>query len=179
MTRHAGPTGRRAAHRTGAGGPAAYGAGANRPGFGLVELMIVVMIIGILARISLPAYHNLILHARATQLVGEIHAIRVAVYSYNVETNRWPEDTQAGVVPPELEPYLGDGYSFVRDGYTLDWDNWILPDGTPKHPDTGTLLGISVSTSNTALGQALLELVGDAVARYTLNDHYTFILAAF
>lgn len=151
----------------------------SRAGFALVELMIVVMLIAILARIALPAYQGLVLQARAAQALGDINAVRLAAFSYNVETGRWPPDVNRGIVPPELEPYLNDGFSFDREGYRLDWDNWMLPDGTPRHSDTNVLLGISVATQDAALGQALLNLVGDAIARYTISEHYTFILAAY
>lgn len=139
--------------------------------------MIVVTIVGILARIALPGYHSLMLRARAAQALGDINAIRVAAFSYNVETGQWPADVARGIVPPELEPYLGEGFSFAREGYLLDWDNWILPDGTPLYPDTDVLLGVSIATGDAALGHALVDLVGESVARFTISEHYTFILA--
>lgn len=148
----------------------------RRQGFGLLELMIVVMIVGIMARIALPAYQNLVLRARAVEALGDINAIRLAAFTYNSRTGQWPADVNRGIVPPELTPYLGEQFSFVRAGYNLDWDNWMLPDGSPGKSETNVLLGISVATTNPALGEALVSLVGESAARFTIAEHYTFII---
>lgn len=150
----------------------------RRGGFSLVELLVVVLVVGILVRMALPAYHQVMLRARAAQALGEINAIRHAAYSYNSDTSQWPPDVKRGVVPPELVPYLGGDFTFIQEGYRLDWDNWIMPDGTPKHPNTGVLLGISVATDNEALSEALVRLVGESVAKYTIGQNYTFIIAS-
>lgn len=151
-------------------------ASTRRPGFGLLELMIVVLVVGIMARIALPAYQSLVLRARAAEALGDIRAIRLAAFTYNSSTGRWPADVNRGVVPPELSPYLGEEYSFVRSDYDLDWDNWALPDGTPGKAETDVLLGVSVATVNASLGEALVSLVGESTARFTIAEHYTFII---
>jgi prepilin-type N-terminal cleavage/methylation domain-containing protein len=150
----------------------------QRSGFGLVELLVVMTIVAILARIALPAYHDLATRARAAAAVADLEAVRMAAYGYNADTNEWPADRTPGVVPPELLPYLGPGFSFQRAHYQLDWENWVLPDGTPRYPGTGVLLGVSISTTDPALGQALEELVGSDTAHYTLANNYTFVIAA-
>ncbi len=155
------------------GGPASS---TRRHGFGLLELMIVIMIVGIIARIAMPVYQNLVLRARAAEALAQIDAIRLAAFTYNSQTGQWPADTDLGVVPPELGPYLGEEFSFVQSGYDLDWDHWTLPDGTPGHSGTDVLLGVSVATANAALGEALVSLVGDSAARFTIEGHYTFII---
>lgn len=149
----------------------------NQAGFALVELLIVVLFLAILARVAIPGYQSLLLQERAAQALGDIKAVRLAAFSYNVQTEKWPADARKGVLPPELRPYLPEGFSFQREGYFLDWENWTLPDGKPKHEGTAVLLGVSVATEDAALGQALVNLVGEAIARFTISDHYTFILA--
>jgi type II secretory pathway pseudopilin PulG len=140
--------------------------------------MMVVLIVAILARIAMPSYQGLVYRARAASVMGDIQAIRVAVYAYNADTGQWPMDRGPGTLPPELEPYLGEGFSFNREHYQLDWENWILPDGSPKHADTGVLLGISLTTSDERFGAALGELLGSDRAHFTLSDNYTFVIAA-
>ena len=50
-----------------------------RKGFTLIELMIVVAIIGILAAIALPAYHDYTIRSRVSELVTAASAYKVAV----------------------------------------------------------------------------------------------------
>lgn len=150
----------------------------RREGFTLLELMVVVMVVGILARLSLPAYQELVLKARAAEALGDINAIRVAAYAYHTDTNEWPADVNRGILPPELDPYLGEGFSFEREHYLLDWDYWLMPDGSPKHPGTGVLIGVSISTTDVALGNALIALLGEHTVRYTIDEHYTLVILA-
>ena len=139
-------------------------------------MLVVVLILGILAQIAIPNFRHLVTRARAAEALAHIQAVRVAAYAYNTETHRWPADRNPGYIPPELRPYLGDSFSFAGEGYLLDWENWILPDGRPMHPGTKVLLGISVTTSNADLGNALVALVGESTAHYTLGSNYTFVV---
>ena len=148
----------------------------TRAGFSLIEITVVVLFLGILVRIAAPSYLELVYRARAAAALGDLTAVRHAVFEYNLDTNRWPADVYPGIVPPELEPYLGEGFTFHRDHYQLDWENWLLPDGTPKH-DNGVLLGVSI-VGDEKLGEALVTVVGYERARYTLGDNYTFIIAS-
>ncbi len=151
----------------------------RRRGFTLIELMMVAAIIGLLARIAIPRVSDAVRRARATRVIGDFQAIRIAAFDYHAASGEWPPDYGAGTIPPELVGSLPDGFSFNRDGYTLDWENWSLPGGTPTQPSTGILLGISVTVDDPQIGEAVIRMLGDgAGVRYAMGNTYTFMIVA-
>ncbi len=150
--------------------------GSERKGFTMVELLTVTAIMGTLGRMAVPDLHRTIIKAEAAAVVGDFETVRVAVFNYHADHLRWPDDGYTGVVPTGLAPYLPQGFSFIRQGYRLDWENWALPDGLPQDPGTGVLLGISIVTSDRELAQAVMDLLGRNMAHYTLGDRYTFVV---
>jgi len=147
----------------------------KRGGFTLIELLVVTAIVGILAGLAIPNMKNILLRARATELVGDMDVVRVATQNYQANFHGWPAETAAGTVPPELVEYLPDGYSFDRDGYQLDFENWSLPGGLPGDPGTTTLIGVSVVVDDPLLGNALVELLGSAIVFSVGNTHTVVI----
>ena len=51
-------------------------------GFGFMELMFVVAIVGILAAVSMPAYFNHMMRSRQSHAIGELMAIKAAQERY-------------------------------------------------------------------------------------------------
>ncbi len=145
-------------------------------GFVLIELVIALTIIGIMLRITLPSYQRMLRNARAAQVIGDFNVIRAATFAYNAETNTWPKEYATGKSPTELTPYLPAGYAFKKARYQMDWENWILPSGLPKNPATKVLLGISVNTTDKALGNTVVSLLGKTAASYTIGNSYTFLI---
>ncbi|MGD8320166.1 MAG: hypothetical protein PVJ02_06920 [Gemmatimonadota bacterium] len=141
-----------------------------------MELITVVMVMGTLVRMSVPNLHDLLLKARATEVAGYFQTVRLAAMSYHADHHRWPDDGYAGLVPTDLAPYLPQGFSFQQQGYRLDWESWALPDGLPGDAPIRGLVGISVVTGDRELGQAVQDLLGHAMAHYTLDDTYTFVV---
>lgn len=146
-------------------------------GFTVIETVTVMLIVSVLTRIVVPQYQDVRLMAQATQIAADFNVVHIAAEEFFSEHHRWPEDTGPGEVPEELAPFLNEGFTFEKDTYKIDWENWVLPDGTPKHPETRVLLGVSVTTDNPALGHAVSELLRDR-AKLTLGSRYTFIFEA-
>ena len=142
----------------------------------MIEVVTVAVVMGTLVRIALPNFHEVLLTARAAEVVGHFETVRVAVLNYHAEHLEWPGDAYVGQIPDGLAEFLPDNYSFNRAGYRLDWENWVLPSGLPAHPETGVLVGISVSTEDSELGYAVVDLLGGTMAYYTLGTNYTFVL---
>lgn len=145
-------------------------------GFTLIELVTVVSIVSLLLELSVPFGLHFIRNARAAQILEDFTTVRAAALLYNADTNAWPAEADAGVTPGMLVPYLPRGFSFTRSSYTLDWENWVLPEGTPRYPATKILVAVSLSTADPELGRAVMNLLAWNSVWYTMGDRYTFLI---
>ncbi len=143
----------------------------RRAGFTLVELLVVTAIVGILAGLAIPNLRTMILRARAAEVAGDLEVVRVAALNYNAQNHSWPTEAAVGNVPSGLDIFLPDNFSFDGNGYQLDFENWSLPSGLPGDPGTRTLIGVSVSTADAQLGNALIEFMGGAIVFSVGNTH--------
>ncbi|MCD4846825.1 MAG: prepilin-type N-terminal cleavage/methylation domain-containing protein [Candidatus Aegiribacteria sp.] len=148
-------------------------------GFTLVELMIVIIIVGILAAIAVPKFMGMKLNAHAARIISDYDMFRTALYRYYAVSGEFPRDRYPGGAVPELIEYLPDGFKYnLRPELDVryDWEKWVS-NGNPWYPWTGTILGLSVTTRDKALVNAIDGLyAGDF--HYTLGNNYTFIIEA-
>ena len=136
----------------------------------MIELMVTIVVIGLLAGIAVLKYIDLTRTAFAAKIAGEFVAVRLAAYNFEADhPNTWPPDQGPGVVPPEMVRYLPGGFSFVRPSYELDWDN-RSPSTTPYQ------LGISVTTTDSRLMNALVQNLGTKAPYFVSGNRLTFVL---
>lgn len=149
-----------------------------KKGFSLIELMVVIVIIGIIASFAIPQYLKAKKMAQAMTVIADFKAIHLAAVTCYAETGKYPPDYYPGGVPKELVPYLPADFTFDRRPYIdvrYDWENWVKDDGTPKHPYTGVLYGVSVTTKDLVLVKYIKGLYRSTFV-YSLNDNYTFVM---
>ena len=144
-------------------------------GFTFAEVIVVVALVSIIARIALPNVQEALTRARAAAAVGEVDVVRTAAAAHYARTRQWPQDAPAGVVPTGLEEDLPEGFSFDRGAYLLDWERWTLPDGLPDGSGPEILLGISIATEDELLGNTVAALMGPQ-GWYALGNHATFLV---
>lgn len=148
---------------------------ARRGGFSLIELLMAVSIVGILAGLAIPNMRNMTFRARATTVAADLEVLRVAALNYNGDQHSWPAERPTGVVPPELNTFLPQGFSFDGNGYQLDYENIPFPLGLPGDPTTTQLIGASVTATDDRLSNAIAEILGGSIIASVGNTHTVVI----
>ena len=145
----------------------------RRRGFTFIELLVVVLVLSILSTLAILKYIDLKHRALSTSATADLQAVRLAAYSAWYEHGTWPTDVGAGTVPAGLVQYLPAGFSFDKPEYTLDWDNFVPPDGGPS----GSMqLGVVVSSSNARLMKTLQDNLGSKAPFFAVGGTLTFII---
>lgn len=81
--------------------------------FTLVEIMIVVVIIGLLAAIAIPAFQKVRLRSQASRMANDFKQFEAAFQRFALESGSWPTFTGLGLVPTGMSGYLPDAYTQV------------------------------------------------------------------
>ena len=135
---------------------------ANKKGFTLIELMIVVAIIGILAAIAIPNFVAMQLRAKRSELPTNLDGIRTSEKAY---VNEWDVYTAAGPNPSTLPSKSTSAFGATfGDGSKWDLLGWVADGkvyGMYAVTDiTGTAAGQNFSTT------AVSDIDGDSKTAY-------------
>jgi general secretion pathway protein G len=71
----------------------------GRVGFTFIELLVVVTIVGLLSSIAVPKYRAMKQRAQATNVLGDLQVVRVAVLNYYADYQQFPVEAGPGTAP--------------------------------------------------------------------------------
>jgi type IV pilus assembly protein PilA len=95
-------------------------------GFTLVEIMIVVVIIGLLAALAIPAFMRVQARSQTSAVANDFRVFAEAFEIYNTQNGAWPGNVGPGLVPPGMgtgDFKVGTWRSTTPIGGVWNWDN--------------------------------------------------------
>lgn len=99
-------------------------------GFTLVEIMVVVVIIGLLAAMSLPAYRRITMRSKTAALVSDLRSYSTAFITYSLQNGKWPVDALPQEIPTGMTGALPNAFAFKSPiGGVYKWNYDVSADG--------------------------------------------------
>ena len=102
--------------------------------------MVVVVIIGLLAAMAIPAYHRVQRAAQNNRIANDLRIFSQAFEIYITQNGVWPGNVSAGVIPTSPVPMNGDFKADVWQSVTAIGGQWNWDKG-----NFGFAAGISIS----------------------------------
>ena len=102
--------------------------------------MVVVVIIGLLAAMAIPAYRRVQRAAQNSRIANDLRIFSQAFEIYNTQNGVWPGNVSAGVIPTSPVPMNGDFKADVWQSVTVIGGQWNWDQG-----NFGITAGISIS----------------------------------
>jgi len=125
----------------------------RRSGFTLVEIMIVVIIVGLLAAMAVPAFLKARNYSYASRIANDFRIFAGAFEVHALEVGVWPEDGSGNSLPASAQPYF-EGTAWYKtppNGGYWDWEVNRL----------GYVASVGLSEGTGTLDSAVFERVDD------------------
>ena len=127
-------------------------------GWTMIELLMVLVILGILVNIAVPALRLVRRRAEAAHVIGDVRAIQIAAQSHHADRGMFPPTEEFGVAPITMIPMLPQGFEFRYGEVAYRWHRYSLPDGLPAFPGQTVLLAVEVRTPSPELAATIRSL---------------------
>lgn len=144
-------------------------------GFTLVEIMVVVVLIGLLATLAIPAFQKVQRASKTARIVNDFRVFSQAFEVYNSQNGGWPANASPGVVPAGMN---GDFRVNVWQSQTVIGGNWNWDNNV-----SGNAAAISISnfTADDALLMAIDAKLDDGdlstgFVQKISSNRFSFIL---
>ena len=98
--------------------------GQARRGFTLVEIMVVVVIIGLLAALAIPAFQRVRQKARLSRMANDLRTYSQAFEQYAAQNGTFPPTGTLATEPAGMEGQLRGWSAPTPLGGHYTWDNW-------------------------------------------------------
>ena len=99
-------------------------------GFTLVEVMVVIVIIGLLAAMSLPAYRRITLRSKTAAIVSDLRSYSTALITYSLQNGHYPPDAAPQDMPVGMSGALANGFTLPSPiGGVYKWNYDVSADG--------------------------------------------------
>lgn len=96
----------------------------HRAGFTLVEIMIVVVIIGLLAAMAIPAFARVRQSAQNSRFISDLRTFAQAFETYALKNGGWPPNSGTGVIPTGMTgEFKNADWQTTRNSVGGRW-NW-------------------------------------------------------
>ncbi|WP_309381688.1 type II secretion system protein [Cerasicoccus frondis] len=98
-------------------------------GFTLVEIMTLVVIIGLLAIMAMPAFQKARIGAQNSRLARDLQTFSAGFEQYSLDAGKWPPEANAGELPEGMGGYI-TGSSFSARTVVGGRYDWNFQNGT-------------------------------------------------